>query len=120
MVRDTGLYTLSVSNSCGTASSAIKVMPGLCKLVMPSAFTPNGDGRNDVFRVKYPFAVTRFRMVIYNRWGTQVFQTENIGEGWDGTFHNAPQPVGTYVWYISLVDTNKGPENANGTVMLVR
>ena len=120
LVRDTGLYTLSVSNSCGTASSAIKVMPGLCYLVMPSAFTPNGDGRNDVFRVKYPFSVTRFQMAIYNRWGMQVFQTANIGEGWDGTFRGAPQPVGTYVWYISLVDIHKGIENAKGTVMLIR
>ncbi len=74
LVRDTGLYTLSVSNSCGMASSAIKVIPGLCYLVMPSAFTPNGDGRNEViFRVKYPFSVTRFRMVIYNRWGMRSF-----------------------------------------------
>jgi gliding motility-associated-like protein len=120
LVRDTGLYTLSVSNTCGTANSAIKVVPGLCYLVMPSAFTPNGDGRNDIFRVKYPLSVTRFRMVIYNRWGMQVFQTNNIGEGWDGTFHNAPQPTDTYVWYISLVDINKGAENAKGTVMLIR
>ncbi len=100
LVSAPGLYTLSVSNSCGTDSSAIKVMPGLCTLVMPSAFTPNGDGRNDVFRVKYPFSVTVFRMVIYNRWGMQVFQTNNIGEGWEGTFRGAPQPAGTYVWYI--------------------
>jgi gliding motility-associated-like protein len=120
LVRDTGLYTLSVSNTCGTASSAIKVVPGLCYLVMPSAFTPNGDGRNDVFRVKYPFSVTQFRMVVYNRWGMQVFQTGNIGEGWDGTFRGAPQPAGTYVWYISLVDIHKGTENAKGTVMLIR
>jgi gliding motility-associated-like protein len=59
-------------------------------------------------------------MVVYNRWGTQVFATSNIDEGWDGTFRGAPQPVGTYVWYITLVDIQNKVQSQKGTVILIR
>ena len=119
-VRDTGTYSLTAGNICGSHSAALHVAPGLCRLVMPSGFTPNHDGRNDLFRVKYAFAVRQFHMIIYNRWGTKVFETANIGDGWDGTVHGAPQPAGTYAWYISLTSTDHVTETAKGTIILIR
>jgi len=55
---------------------------------MPAAFTPNTDGINDVFKVKYPFAVQHFHLIIYNRFGSKVFETTDISKGWNGTFRN--------------------------------
>jgi gliding motility-associated-like protein len=120
LVSDTGTYTLQVSNICGTSAGAIVVAQGLCVLRMPNAFTPNGDGHNDVFRVKYPFSVSSFVMVVYDRWGQAVFQTKNIGDGWDGTIHGSPAPAGTYVWYISLVDFQGKLQQGKGTLELIR
>jgi gliding motility-associated-like protein len=120
LIQDTGTYSLTTSNTCGTSKGAIHVTAGLCTLVMPNAFTPNGDGRNDVFRVRYPFSVTHFVMAIYDRWGQQVFHSTNIDEGWDGTIHGSPAPTGTYVWFISLTDWQNKNQFQKGTVMLVR
>jgi len=73
---------------------------------MPSAFTPNGDGLNDVFRVKYPFTVSAFSFAIFNRWGERVFQSNDITKGWDGTYNGTDQNAGAYVWMISFIDTD--------------
>ncbi len=120
MVQDTGTYSLTTINSCGEAKGIIHVTAGLCTLAMPNAFTPNGDGKNDVFRVRYPFAVSRFVMAIYDRWGRQVFRTTNIEEGWNGTVNGSPAPTGTYVWNISLTDFQHKDQYQKGTVILVR
>ena len=120
IVKDTGTYALRVANICGVTTGVIHVAQGLCKLVMPNAFTPNSDGHNDVFRIKYPFAVSSFLMVVYDRWGQEVFRTKNIGEGWNGTIRGAPAPAGTYVWYISLIDMQKKLQQGKGTLELVR
>jgi gliding motility-associated-like protein len=120
IVKDTGTYALQVTNICGVTTGVIRVAQGLCKLVMPNAFTPNSDGHNDVFRIKYPFTVSSFFMVVYDRWGQEVFRTKNIAEGWDGTIHGVLAPAGTYVWYISLVDMQKRLQNSKGTLELIR
>ncbi len=67
---------------------------------IPSAFSPNNDGRNDVFR---PVAngVREYKIQLYNRWGQLIFQTNNIREGWNGKFHNINQPVGVYIYIIN-------------------
>lgn len=88
---------------------------------MPGAFTPNGDGINDVFRVP-PASETRLiNFAVYDRWGNNVFATSNIGIGWDGNFKNRTQPAGTYVWEMEYYDLLSGKsEKAKGTVVLVR
>jgi gliding motility-associated-like protein len=67
----------------------------------PSAFTPNGDGLNDLIGVvgtlKY---YTNFSLSIYNRWGQRVFYTEDIYAGWDGIFNGTKQDLGTYFYMI--------------------
>lgn len=115
-----GTYTVQVSNQCSTATASVKITSSLCKLIMPSAFTPNGDNLNDVFKIKYPFAVQKFTLLIYNRWGQKMFETANIGEGWDGRFNGAVQPTGAYVWYISLIDGGGVKQSAKGTVILLK
>jgi gliding motility-associated-like protein len=120
VVSDTGLYQVSVTNICGTAAAQVKVSPGLCYLDMANAFTPNGDGKNDLFRVKYPFTASYFNMSVYDRWGMLVYRSNNMSEGWDGMFHGVPQPSGAYVWAIELIDIHGRKVSSKGTVVLVR
>jgi gliding motility-associated-like protein len=99
----TNTYTLTATyaNNCSaTASVSIKVNPA-GDPVAPSAFTPNGDGINDVFTVLSNDTKT-FEMRIYNRWGKIVFESNNILNGWDGTFNGAAQPSEVYFGYYSL------------------
>ncbi len=120
LVQTSGTYSLTASNQCGSFTDSVNIGLGLCKLFMPSAFTPNGDGLNDIFRVKYPFPVSKFDLAVYNRWGQKVFETINIGAGWDGTLKGITQPSGTYVWIISFTDTQNTKQTLNGTVVLIR
>jgi gliding motility-associated-like protein len=69
---------------------------------IPNAFTPNGDGRNDVFRMIGLYRNIRFNMYIYNRWGQLLFHSENMDDGWDGTYKNAACPTDTYMWVIHI------------------
>lgn len=89
---------------------------------MPSGFTPNGDGLNDVFRpvgIKFQSTVD-FR--VYNRLGQQVFYSNNYKQGWDGTFNGQPQDIGTYFYVITVARPGGDGENViyKGTVTLIR
>ncbi len=119
-VRDTGSFTVSVENVCGSARTSITVRKGICQLYIPNAFTPNSDNVNDFFRIKYPFAVQRFQMLVYNRYGQQIFASSDIGRGWDGKYGGLPQPGGAYVWIISFVDIDGENKSLQGTVLLLR
>ena len=89
---------------------------------IPNAFTPNGDGLNDEFRiVGIPHEnITRFQMEIYNRWGERIFHTADILEGWDGTWNNGPCPSDTYIWVIGYEDGKKHKVTNHGSVILMR
>lgn len=87
---------------------------------IPSAFTPNNDGINDVFRV---FGITYQKLVemrIYNRWGHEVFQTTDPRKGWDGTLDGVPQDMGVYNYQILLAYPDGHQKAISGTVTLIR
>jgi gliding motility-associated-like protein len=87
---------------------------------VPSAFTPNGDGNNDVFKVS---GITFQKMVdfrVYNRWGQEIFRTSNPEIGWDGTYHGVPQDIGVYNWTIIVSHPNDGNKVFKGNVTLIR
>jgi gliding motility-associated-like protein len=119
-VSEPGVYQVTATNNCGSTTGKITVTHGLCLLVMPNAFTPNRDGVNDVFRIKYPWFVQEFHMIIFNRWGEKVFETYDASQGWNGTYKGTVQPVDTYVWTISLTDKEGNKESSRGTVTLIR
>ncbi len=116
-------YVVRVTNSIGcTDTDTIlvkfyKVLPGF---FVPAAFSPNGDGLNDILK---PLAlglksVEAFR--IYNRWGQLLFSTAQIGAGWNGKFQGSPQETGTYVWYAEGTDYANKKLQKKGTVVLIR
>jgi gliding motility-associated-like protein len=117
----TTIYQLTVTGESGcTVSGKISVVV-YYPLRMPNVFTPNADGKNDVFRIppSTPQKIKSFS--IFNRWGQMVFRTTNSSAGWDGSFKNQIQPVGTYVWMIDYEDLlTKKIVVASGTVVLIR
>ena len=112
-IRDSG---------CPGGPDSVVVIVTQTEFDMPNAFTPNADGVNDVFRVVNPILYPNFQLQVFNRWGEALFATDDINEGWDGTFNGKPQEVGSYIWLITY---NKGIANPEfvvmkGTVTLVR
>jgi gliding motility-associated-like protein len=87
---------------------------------MPSGFTPNNDGVNDQFRpVGAKFAkMVEFR--VYNRWGEEVFSTNSLDKGWDGTFHGVPQDIGTYFYEVIVATPGGQNVTYKGVVTLIR
>ena len=89
--------------------------------VMPTAFTPNGDGMNDLFGpILNPYAhLASYH--IYNRWGELVFDKDANGtDQWDGTYHNVSQPAGIYMYFISITSFNGRTKCYEGNFSLQR
>jgi gliding motility-associated-like protein len=91
-----------------------------CTINVPSAFTPNGDGLNDVFKAQLNCFAASFHCMIFNRWGKKVFETSNIHDGWNGYSNGNIILVGTYVYYVEY-KTNAGIiKTAKGVVVLMQ
>ncbi len=88
-------------------------------LYVPNTFTPNGDGKNDVF-LAYGTAIANFKIRIYNQWGQFVFESQSISQGWDGTFKGTLQPSGVYVYYIDVTFNGGTSKMLKGTITLLR
>jgi len=69
-------------------------------IVVPDAFTPNGDQKNDTFYVLHSTPINSFSLHVYDRWGQVVYSSTNIEQGWDGTYAGKPQPDGIYLWTL--------------------
>lgn len=108
-------------NGCvNTDSVLVNVsINGNAVLNMPNAFTPNGDGLNDCFGIKYLAVPENIDFSIYNRFGQRIFHTENVYACWDGTFNGIKQAAGTYVYYIKS-KTICGDVFTKGTIVLIR
>ncbi len=123
-VNEQGDYWVEVQDwNCCTNSDSVYVK--VFEYYIPNAFTPNGDGLNDIFRVVGLYRDINFKMYIYNRWGQLVFQSDDIDQGWDGTVGNQPAESSTYVWILQ-VDflgediVTSGDVVLKGTVTLVK
>ncbi len=121
-----GIYRVVVTDSLGCkATDSILVKDCTKNLYVPDAFTPNGDGLNDVFRVfANPDAITGFSMQIFNRWGELIFESNNVAAGWNGIKQGQYCPAGSYIWKIRYKN-NPGtpadnPVTDRGIVELVR
>ncbi len=119
LVNSGGIYTVSISNSCGisTDTLAIKELPCLWKF--PNVFTPNDDNVNDIFNILNGFGVTNYELKIYNRFGQLIFQTNQVNGGWDGRFNKKNVDVGTYVWKANFKE-NGVLQSVKGTIVLIR
>jgi len=122
-VTKAGAYTVSISdNQCTTTSFTrnIHFEPCFTGMSVPSAFTPNHDGLNDVFRARYQSQLLAFSMSIYNRNGQRIFYSTDISKGWDGTINRVQQNQASYIWVIEYTEANGATHSMNGTVVLIR
>ena len=106
-VNKGGVYSVVLTEAHCAVSDQIKLIdycPG--SLFIPDAFTPNGDSHNNVFAAKGT-NIKDFQMLIFNRWGEQIFSSNNISEGWDGTYQNRLVQQDVYVWKISYSLTSE-------------
>ena len=115
-------YIVSVKNDDGCEvkdTLKIKVFDHL-DVYVPSAFTPNGDGRNDVLHIIAPGLKELFYFRLYNRWGQTVFETKDLHKGWDGKVHGQLPETGMYVWIMKGVNYLGNVVEGKGTVTLIR
>lgn len=121
---DTGKYNYSVyiksAYGCEGYDSIQVWVVSQGSLFVPSAFSPNGDGLNDILK---PLSVgyreyKYFR--VFNRWGEQVFETNRIGDGWDGTNYGKTSDIGTYFWMLDAIDKDGNTIKQKGDVTLIR
>jgi gliding motility-associated-like protein len=120
---DTVVYNVRVSTpeGCyGNDSIKIYIFNTQPEVFIPSAFTPNGDGLNDVFRPTVAGMEQFLYFRIYNRWGQLMFSTNESNRGWDGNYNGSKQGSGTYVYVVEAVDYNNKPYIKKGTFVLIR
>ncbi|RLD42563.1 MAG: hypothetical protein DRI89_06955 [Bacteroidetes bacterium] len=120
-----GHYVVEVISYEGCKSTdAVQVLwGGGTPFYLPNAFTPNGDGLNDTFRAvpKYDY-ISEYQLAIYNRWGQQIFECNDIDCGWDGNYQGNPSPNGVYIYRIVYEEISQPGHTKflDGTVVLVR
>lgn len=116
-------YMLEMSDiyACGTTDTTIHIyVREEYTFGVPEAFTPNGDGINDIIKVNGWGIKELQEFTIYDRWGKKVFSTTNINEGWDGTFDGKDQGVDTYTYYIKIVQWDDVISEKRGAIALYR
>ena len=117
---------MTVSNSCGSLidSTYISFKDCECKIVMPNAFTPNGDGKNELFGPNFKCANPKYlQMRIFNRWGEKIFETNDLYGQWDGKYKDSMQPAGVYVYYVEFVGLENNVEKSfklMGSLTIIR
>jgi gliding motility-associated-like protein len=114
------MVTGSTPEGCeGVDHVMVKVYKGP-DIYVPSGFTPNNDGRNDVLRA-IPVGIREFRYFqVFNRWGQLIFSTRDPRQGWDGRISGVEQPTGTYVWIAEAIDYKGNPVSRKGFVTIIR
>ena len=114
-------YTVTGSGAggCMSIDTVTVIVNHSGGLELPNSFTPNGDGLNDCFGIKYPAGVQNLKFVIYNYLGQKIFETGDPNICWNGTYKNSKADRGNYVYYL-IADTPCGPAEIKGNVLLLR
>jgi hypothetical protein len=90
------------------------------QVFIPNVFSPNGDGKNDVFTIRLGKDATGMDMVIFDRWGKQVYQTNSLANGWNGTYDGKDAEVGVYQYLIKVKYRDNSVMTYKGDVTLLR
>jgi len=118
-------YSLSISDGSGCTNNAlitIVVLNPVCEepfVFMPNAFSPNGDGENDILKVEGR-TIDEFYLAIYDRWGELVFETTDPSKGWDGNFNGELSEPDVYGFYLKLKCINGEEYFKKGNITLLR
>ena len=121
----TGTYSVTASNVCGEISKSVQinVEDCYCELWFPTAFSPNGDGLNDVFvpKIAPGCNFSSYKFKVYNRYGQLIFSTNQAGLGWDGTMVNRAAEAGIYYYIVEYNNRYSGESKLyKGDISLIR
>lgn len=124
VIEAEGDYTLmqiveSVEGCRDTISTQIHVKDTKVSLTIPNSFTPNADGYNDVFKVQAK-GITEFKGVVFNRWGSKVYEWDDAQSGWDGFYNGSAAPAGVYFYIIKASGKKNTSFEKKGDVTLIR
>jgi gliding motility-associated-like protein len=114
------LLTVKTEEGCvGTASKNVTVFKGSA-IYVPTAFTPDNDGLNDILKPYYVAIKSLSYFTIYNRWGQKVFSTNDLNAGWDGISKGNQKIEGGYVWVLKATDVIGRVYNQKGSFVLIK
>jgi gliding motility-associated-like protein len=119
-VTQPGLYYLDATARCGTTRDEILFTKGFCKVYIPNAFTPNGDGRNDLLKVYGTELVTTFHLQIFNRYGQLVFDSRDKNRGWDGRLNGQFVNNGAYIYNLTYQEQGGIEQQIAGSIVIIR
>lgn len=111
-------YTLSVISAFGCTNSDTALVKVVAGIFVPTAFSPNGDGKNDVWEIPFLDPSYQGEVSVFNRWGQLVYHTKDALVSWDGKLKGESQPSGTYVYMVNFRKGNY--QNLRGTITLIR
>jgi gliding motility-associated-like protein len=119
--RDQSYFLTAVTDAGCEFEDNVKItvfkFPGV---LVPSAFTPNHDGLNDVLRPRYNGIKRLDYFAVYNRWGELVFKTSDMSKGWDGNFNGRSQSTQTFVWIVNAEGFDGKKYQLRGTATLIK
>lgn len=122
-ITQPGVYWLEVKNNqqCAGRDSIIVLLKECMQgLYVPTAFTPNNDGRNDLFMPLLFGNILQYRFTVYNRWGQVLFTSAVPAKGWDGRFAGKEQDSNVFTWICRYQLSGQPVKTEKGTVMLIR
>ncbi len=122
-VTQEGGYKLTITDGCYSISDEVNIKYYECIdcISVPTAFTPNNDGLNDVFKVQSRCPIEEYKIIIVNRWGEQVFTSDDVSKGWDGTFKGRTADIGAYHYLIKYkAILSEQTEILKGDINLIR
>ena len=102
-VSEPGTYAVTLTDNCNVVTDEIVIdytNCTICEIFIPNGFSPDFNGYNDEFKPYSNCEVRDYNIKIFNRWGALVFESDNIDNGWDGTFNGRPVPEGVYAYWI--------------------
>jgi gliding motility-associated-like protein len=114
----TGTYTVQVTNALGCTQTSEAKIRVIRPVFIPNSFTPNADGKNDLFRIPPDTDIELVVFRVFNRFGEKVWETTDQTRGWDGTIKGLLAPAGTYIYQLRY-QQDKVVER-KGTVTLIR
>ncbi len=122
-ISQPGIYWLQVTdndNCKGKDSIIVNHKDCMEGLYVPTAFTPNNDGKNDLFKPLLFGKILQYRFTIYNRWGEIIFETYEPSKGWNGTYNGVQLETNVFVWVCSYQLEGEESKTKKGTLLLIR
>lgn len=117
--KDILVKAIGVIDCQKSADGAASGITLIDELYVPNSFSPNGDGKNDIWKA-YGYLIKEIQMKVFNQWGQLIFESTDPAKGWDGTFKGQQQPAGVYIYTIRVLSYDGSIINKKGSINLVK